>query len=140
MDLRSLRVGFRDDAQRSRAQRVIHDRLADDRLQDECRYLMKFWWQLSMSYQEVTIGELREHLGADKLRAVEALIKAIGQTPEDIEEWITRAVGAFPLIHDRGNSRRDGRSAPPLANRRKPSKPVRGSSKPRRRALKRSRR
>ncbi|SCL29146.1 hypothetical protein GA0074692_2672 [Micromonospora pallida] len=64
---------------------------------------MKFWWQLSMSYQEVTIGELREHLDADKLRAVEALIKAIGHSPEDIDEWITWAAGAFPVIHDRGN-------------------------------------
>ncbi|WP_446218829.1 hypothetical protein [Micromonospora sp. IBHARD004] len=103
MDLRNLRLGFRDDVQRSRAQRVIHDRLADDRLQDECRYLMKFWWQLSMSYQEVTIGELREHVGADKLRAVEALIEAIDQSPEDIDEWITWAVEVFPVIHDRGS-------------------------------------
>ncbi|GAB3864524.1 hypothetical protein GCM10029963_75070 [Micromonospora andamanensis] len=84
-------------------QSIIHDRLADDRLQDECRYLMRFWWQLSMPYQEVTIGELREHVGADKLRAVEALIKAIDQSPEDIEEWVTSTVGAFPVIHDRGN-------------------------------------
>ncbi|MET7808842.1 hypothetical protein [Micromonospora chersina] len=103
MDLRNLRLGFREDAQRSRAQRVIHDRLADDRLQEECRYLMRFWWQLSMSYQEVTIGELREHVSADKLRAIEALIKAIGQSPEDIDEWTTWAVRAFPAIHDRGN-------------------------------------
>ncbi|WP_345633922.1 hypothetical protein [Rugosimonospora acidiphila] len=103
MDLRNLRLGFRDDAQRRRAQRVIHDRLADDRLQDECRYLMKFWWQLSMSYQEVTIGELRGHLTADKLHAVEALIEAIHRSPEDIDTWIARATVAFPVIHDRGN-------------------------------------
>lgn len=54
-----------------------------------------------MSYQEVTIGELREHLGADKLPAVEALIKSIGQSPEDTDEWITWAVEAFPVIQDR---------------------------------------
>jgi hypothetical protein len=103
MDLRNLRLAFRDDSQRSQAQRVIHDRLADDRLQDECRSLMKFWWQLSMSYQEVTLGELREHVGAGKLQAVEALIKAIDQSPEAIDEWIAWAVAVFPVIHDRGN-------------------------------------
>ena len=103
MDLRDLRLGFHDADQRRRVQRVIHDRLADDRLQDECRYLMKFWWQLAMSYQEVTLGELQEHVGADKLQAVEALIEAIGRSTVDIEEWIRWAVETFPVIHDRGN-------------------------------------
>ncbi|MGC5017097.1 hypothetical protein [Micromonospora sp. DT47] len=42
-------------------------------------------------------------MGADKLRAVEALIKAIDQSPENIDEWITWAVEVFPVIHDRGN-------------------------------------
>ncbi len=64
---------------------------------------MKFWWQLSMSYQEVTLGELQEHVGADKLRAVHALIKAIDQSPESIDEWITWAVENYPVIRDRGN-------------------------------------
>jgi hypothetical protein len=102
VDLRSLRLGFRDDAQRRRAQGVVHDRLADDRLQDECRYLMRFWWQLSMTYQEVTISELREHVGRAKLDAVEGLIEAIGQSPERIDEWVAWAENEFSVIQDRG--------------------------------------
>ncbi|MEU6028667.1 hypothetical protein ABZ825_16865 [Streptomyces tauricus] len=49
MTLTDLSNGFRDDEQRRRVQAVIHDRLADDRDQQECRFLMRFWWQLSMS-------------------------------------------------------------------------------------------
>jgi hypothetical protein len=70
VDLRDLRSGFRDDDQRHRAGMVIHLRLADDREQDECRYLIKFQWQLSMTYTEVTVDELRAHVGAEKLAVV----------------------------------------------------------------------
>ncbi|MCW8103555.1 hypothetical protein OG288_01800 [Streptomyces tauricus] len=49
MTLTDLSNGFRDDEQRRRVQAVIHDRLADDRDQQECPFLMRFWWQLSMS-------------------------------------------------------------------------------------------
>ncbi|MFF9119375.1 hypothetical protein ACF09Y_28045 [Streptomyces massasporeus] len=50
--------------------RVIHDRLADDRDQQECRYLMRLWWQLGMYYREVTLDQLRgfEQTGALLLR------------------------------------------------------------------------
>jgi len=60
-----------DQAQRRRLQQAIHDRLADDRDQDECRYIVRFWWQLSMSYTEVTLKQLREHVHEPKLTAIE---------------------------------------------------------------------
>lgn len=69
MSLTDLSSGFRDKAQRRRAQAVIEERLADDRDQDECRYLMRFVWQLAMTYQEVSTHELQAHVSAGKLEA-----------------------------------------------------------------------
>jgi hypothetical protein len=112
MDLRDLHSGFRDDDQRSRAAMVVHRHLADDRDQEECRYLLKFQWQLSVSYTEVTIEELREHVGAKKLVAVEDLIVAIGQGPDSVELWIRETVRSFPEIKDRGYEQWEARSSP----------------------------
>jgi hypothetical protein len=102
MDLRDLRSGFRDDDQRTRAGMVVHVRLADDRYQDECRYLLKFQWQLTVPYRELTMDDLREHVGAEKLVAVERLIAALGRSPDEVEQWIQETVESFPLIKDRG--------------------------------------
>jgi hypothetical protein len=102
VSLIDLSGGFRDDAQRRRVQAVIHDRLADDRKQDECRHLMRFWWQLSMSYQEVTAEELRTNVGEAKLDVIESLIRAIRSSPDQIDAWIRTTEQAFPVIHDRG--------------------------------------
>jgi hypothetical protein len=99
--LTDLSGGFRDDLQRRRAQAVIQDRLADDRKQDECRYLMRFCWQLLMTYQEISEQELQTHVAPEKLEAVEALIKAIRTSPDQIDVWIASAENAFPTIHDR---------------------------------------
>ena len=81
---------------------VIHMHLADDRDQDECRYLLKFQWQLSMSYREVTWVELREHVSLRKLAAVEGLIAALAESPDAVEQWIQLTVATFPVIQDRG--------------------------------------
>ncbi|MFT9787607.1 hypothetical protein ACMZ5E_15450 [Streptomyces rhizosphaericola] len=64
MTLTDLNTGFCDDEQRRRVQRVIHDRLADDRAPQECRFLMRFRWQLVMSYQEVSMDELSRNVGS----------------------------------------------------------------------------
>ena len=77
-------------------------RLADDRLQEECRYLMKLLWQLSMPYQEVTERELRQNVGPAKLEVVEQLISAIRSSPEAIDAWINTVRRTFPMIQDRG--------------------------------------
>ena len=63
---------------------------------------MRFWWQLSMSYQEVTLQELRTHVGEAKLQAVESLINAIRSSPEQTDAWIRTTEQDFPVIHDRG--------------------------------------
>lgn len=102
MSLTDLSGRFRDDAQRRRTQWAIEHRLADDRNQDECRYLMRLVWQLRMSYSEVTEQNLREHVGADKLRAIEALIEAARRSPESIDAWIDSIEQIFPIVHDRG--------------------------------------
>ncbi|WP_328442765.1 hypothetical protein [Amycolatopsis sp. NBC_00438] len=103
MNLTDLSSGFRDGAQCRRAQAVIEERLADDREQDECRYLMRFMWQLAMTYQEVSARELQAHVSVGKLNAVEALIEAIRCSPDRIDAWILSAEQAFPIIHDRGH-------------------------------------
>lgn len=100
--LRDLRSKFRDERQRRQVQDIVQMRLADDRDQDECRYLMRFWWQLLMSYQEVTEPELEQHLAAAKLQAIKALIQAIRRSPEDIDTWITSAMDTWPVVQDRG--------------------------------------
>ncbi|MEU4358958.1 hypothetical protein [Streptomyces virginiae] len=100
--LTDLSNGFHDVEQRRRVQRVIHDRLADDRDPQECRFLMRFWWQLAMPYQEVSMEELRLNVGESKLAVIEALISAIRSSRADIDGWISTTQKALPVIQDRG--------------------------------------
>ncbi|MFF3460401.1 hypothetical protein ACFYXH_40195 [Streptomyces sp. NPDC002730] len=102
MTLTDLCERFRDEAQRRRVQAVIHDRLADDRDQQECRYLMRLWWQLSLSYQEVSIEQLRMNVHKSKLEVVEELISAIRTSPDEVDAWIVTTQQACPVIHDSG--------------------------------------
>ncbi|MFF0160093.1 hypothetical protein ACFYRY_21540 [Streptomyces sp. NPDC005263] len=102
MTLTDLSNGFRDDDQRRRVQAVIHDRLADDREPQECRYLMRFWWQLCMSYQEVPMKELSLNVREPKLAVLEWLISAIRTSHDEIDEWAATMQEAFPVIQDRG--------------------------------------
>ncbi|MFF4591469.1 hypothetical protein [Amycolatopsis sp. NPDC001319] len=114
MSLTDLSSGFRDEAQRRRAQAVIQERLADDREQDECRYLMRFVWQLAMPYQEVTTRELQAHVTAGKLEAIEALIEAVRCSPDQVDAWIVSTEQTFPVIHDRGYEAGDAWREDPL--------------------------
>ncbi|MER5835322.1 hypothetical protein ABT116_31960 [Streptomyces sp. NPDC002130] len=102
MTLTDLPAGFRDIEQLGYVRRVIHDRLADDRDQQACRYLMRFWWQLGMTYQEVTLDQLRANLGGAELRLVEELIDAVRTSPEAIDDWVDAVEGALPVVQDRG--------------------------------------
>lgn len=77
-------------------------RLADDRQQEECRVLVKFWWQLAMTTQEVTEADLDRHVQPVKREAVYELIDAIRRSPEAIDTWITDKSQRFPIIQDRG--------------------------------------
>ncbi|MEU3822413.1 hypothetical protein AB0E74_22745 [Streptomyces sp. NPDC030392] len=104
MTLTDLRDGFRDDDQRQCVQAVVHRRLADDREPQECRYLMRFWWQLSMPYQEVSLEELRLNVGGRKLDVLIELISAIRSSHDEIDAWLAAAETTFPVIQDRGFS------------------------------------
>ncbi|WP_250033446.1 hypothetical protein [Paractinoplanes maris] len=102
MSLVDLRHGFRDEAQLRLAQGVVMLRLADDREQEECRVLMKFFWQLAMTYQEVTEAELDRHTNPGKREVIQNLIDAIRQSPEAVDAWIDNASRRFPFVQDRG--------------------------------------
>ena len=102
VSLVDLRHGFRDEYQLQLARGVVMQRLADDREQEECRVLMKFWWQLAMTYQEVSPAELEQHVAPVKQEAVQALIDAIRKSPEAVDAWIATASRRFPIVHDRG--------------------------------------
>ncbi|MGI5401892.1 hypothetical protein ACQEVG_21105 [Streptomyces sp. CA-135486] len=102
MTLTDLNNGFRDDDQRRRVQAVIHDRLADDREPQECRYLMRFWWQLSMPYQEVSMEQLSLNVRKPKLDVLEELVSAIRTSHDEVDAWIVTTQQAFPVIQDRG--------------------------------------
>ncbi|MFF1901786.1 hypothetical protein [Streptomyces sp. NPDC058206] len=102
MTLTDLGNGFRDDDQRRRVQAIVHDRLADDREPRECRYLMRFWWQLSMPYQEVSMAQISLNVRGPKLDVLENLISAIRTSHDEIDAWVATAQEAFPVIQDRG--------------------------------------
>ncbi|MGA4960274.1 hypothetical protein [Streptomyces lavendulocolor] len=109
MTLTDLRDGFRDEDQRKCVQAVVHNRLADDRKPQECRYLMRFWWQLCMPYKEVSLEELRLNVGRQKLDALIRLISAIRSSHDEIDAWLASAEKTFPVIEDCGfNLNRDG--------------------------------
>jgi hypothetical protein len=111
--LTDLSGRFRNADQRRRVQAVVHDRLADDREPQECRYLMRFWWQLSMSYGEVTMEQLAVNVGESKLAVLKDLIRAARTSHAEIDAWITATRQAFPVIEDRGFSAyRDGADRP----------------------------
>ncbi|MYR28045.1 MULTISPECIES: hypothetical protein [unclassified Streptomyces] len=104
MTLTDLRDGFRDAEQRQCVQAIIASRLADDREPQECRYLMRFWWQLSMPYREVSVAELRLNVGQQKLNVVMELVSAIRSSHEEIDAWLSGAVQTFPVLQDHGFS------------------------------------
>ncbi|WLQ53880.1 hypothetical protein P8A21_40925 (plasmid) [Streptomyces poriferorum] len=104
MTLTDLRDGFRDAEQRKCVQAMIAGRLADDREPQECRYLMRLWWQLSMPYQEVSVAELRLNVGQQKLDVVLELVRAIRSSHEEIDAWLAGAVQTFPVVQDHGFS------------------------------------
>ncbi len=94
---------FRDDSQRRRAGWFVHQRLADDRKQQECRYLMRFCWQLLTPGHNVTEQELAEHVDPVKLAAVHGLVTAIMTSPDEVDEWLAVADIEYPVIQDRGS-------------------------------------
>lgn len=93
---------FRDHAQSNRVAGILIERLADDRVQDECRYLSRLRWHFFMGYQEVSYQQLSEHISEPKLAVLNELFSAIADRDYDeIDAWIDRCESALPIIRDR---------------------------------------
>ncbi|GAA2655987.1 hypothetical protein GCM10010400_10970 [Streptomyces aculeolatus] len=70
---------------------------------------MRFWWQLSMPYREVTMEQLGLNVSEAKLVVLEELIRAIRTSHERIDAWVAATRQAFPPIEDLGfRTSRDG--------------------------------
>ena len=63
---------------------------------------MRFWWQLAMSYAEVRLTQLEEHLRPENLEAVLALLDATAQGHDAIDAWLDECVRTRPVVEDRG--------------------------------------
>ena len=92
---------FRDERQLDEVRAIVHDRLANDRYQQECRYLMRFWWHLRMSYEEVAYEDLLLHLSDRKIKVLEALFDAIDTSHDAIDDWIKKQENDWPMIDKR---------------------------------------
>jgi ParB family chromosome partitioning protein len=62
---------------------------------------MRFWWQLVMSYQEVSMDELSLNVGKPKLDVIEALISVTPELKQALEDKtlpvkVARIVGQLP--------------------------------------------
>lgn len=63
---------------------------------------MRFWWQLGMPYQEVSLEQLTLNVREPKLAVLERLISAIRMSHDEIDAWVTTTQEAFAVIQDRG--------------------------------------
>jgi hypothetical protein len=108
MELQILRIWnqkddwFRDHTQADRVGGVVVHRLADDRNQEECRYLMRLKWHFHMSYQEVSYRELEQYVSVDKMRILNELFAYIAvKDYAGIEMWLEQYEKELPIIEDR---------------------------------------
>lgn len=93
---------FRDHAQSDSVGSVVIHRLADDREQDECRYLVWLKWHFHMGYQEVSYDELQEHVSESKMALLDGLFNEIAAgNHKGIDEWVARCERDLPVIDDR---------------------------------------
>ncbi len=90
MDFNDPSDWFRDDKQLEAVSAIVKDGLTDDTHQNECRYLMRFWWHLRVSYDEVSWSELQEHLSPRKLEIIDELMNAIGDSGDEVDLWISK--------------------------------------------------
>jgi hypothetical protein len=100
---------FRDHAQASRVGTIILERFADDRLQEECRYLSRLRWHLFMGYQEVSYDELQQHVSQTKMAILDNLFASIVDSDYDgIDQWTTQCEQALPIIADKWREQNAG--------------------------------
>ena len=93
---------FRDREQADCVGTIILERLADDRVQEECRYLCRLRWHLFMGYQEVSYEELQEYVSQYKMAVLNDLFSSIVDSDyPGIDRWIEKCEGALPIIEDK---------------------------------------
>jgi len=93
---------FRDHEQAARIGSVIIERLADDRIQTECRYLIRLKWHLHMGYQEVSYSELEQNLSDSKMALLNDLFRELAATNyKGIDAWADRCETEFPIVEDK---------------------------------------
>lgn len=93
---------FRDHAQADTVGSVIISRLADDRIEEECRYLMRLKWHFHMGYQEVSYDELQQYVSESKMALLDELFAEIAaHNYTGIDEWIERCEKELPTIEDK---------------------------------------
>lgn len=98
----NLRSYFRDDEQRQAVQEIVRSRLADDRNQEECRYLMRFWWQLCMTNREVTLEELERFVSPEKFGIILELLNALEVGHKEVDTCVERYIRELLVVEDRG--------------------------------------
>jgi hypothetical protein len=93
---------FRDRAQIDRIRSVIGQRIEDDRLQEECRYLNRLCWHFSMRYQEVSYCELLKYVSAKKMSILNNLFDRIATKDNTaIDMWIQWCERSLPIVEDK---------------------------------------
>lgn len=100
---------------RDLVRQTIHDRLADQRHQEECRHLMRLWWQCGMDHQEVRADDLRACLSPGKYQAVCQLIEASQEGVGAITHWLERCERLYPNLESRRERRLDNLNFPGAA-------------------------
>jgi hypothetical protein len=80
----------------------ILDRLADDRIQEERRYLCRLRWHLFMSYQEVSYDQLQHYVSESKMAILDDLFSSIADSDYDgIDRWVAQCEKALPIVVDK---------------------------------------
>ncbi len=93
---------FRDADQLNAVATIILHCLADDRIEDECRYLVRLEWHLHMSYQEVSYDELLKHVATEKMAVLDQLFDAVVDSDyRAIDSWIADCKRRLPIIRDK---------------------------------------
>ncbi len=102
---------FRDVEQCNDVATVILHRFADDRIEDECRYLTRLKWHLHMAYQEVSYDELLVHVSPQKMMTLHRLFDAIVEGDyEAIDAWVLDISNNMPIVEDNWiNNNRDSK-------------------------------
>src|SRR5262245_20952086 len=92
---------FSSAEQLDRVSDIIMTRLADDHFQEECRYILRFWWHLRMSYREVSHLELEAYVSKGKLEIIDQLLAAIDAGPDAVDRWVADCRLLPPVVDRR---------------------------------------